>query len=71
LRWVARATGTVERRAHTPYGSFELSAAAGYVVTASLLNGEMAVFTQGLRPLDARRLASATRDVSVVQPQGP
>lgn len=65
---VVVADGRVVRRVRAPYGSFELAAADGYVVTASLLNGDEAVFTPGLRLLRIRRLAPATRDVSVTRP---
>jgi DNA-binding beta-propeller fold protein YncE len=68
---VASASGTLIRRAAVPYGSFELSAANGYVVTASLLNGRVAVFTAALRMLRVRTVAPETRDVAVVQPLGP
>jgi DNA-binding beta-propeller fold protein YncE len=59
------ATGRVVAHAHTPYGSFELDAAHGYVVTASLLNGEVAVFTPGLKLLHVRKVAAATRDLTI------
>jgi hypothetical protein len=55
----------------TSAASFELSAANGYVVTASLLNGRVAVFTAALRMLRVRTVAPETRDVAVVQPLGP
>jgi DNA-binding beta-propeller fold protein YncE len=59
------ATGHVVARAHTPYGSFELDAAHGYVATASLLNGEVAIFTPGLKLLHVRKVAAATRDLTI------
>ncbi|MFZ1997162.1 MAG: YncE family protein [Solirubrobacteraceae bacterium] len=70
IEQVAAASGAVVRRVHAPYGSFEVSAAAGHVVTSSLLSGEMAVFTPRLSLVRVRRLAAATRDVSVVAPLG-
>ena len=42
-------TGRVIARARAPYGSFELAAADGYVATASLLRGTLAVFTPALK----------------------
>ncbi len=68
IEQVAIADGRVVRRVRARYGSFELAAADGYVVTASLLGGEEAVFTPGLRLVRIRRLAPATRDVSVTRP---
>lgn len=62
---VAASTGRVIARARTPYGSFELDAADGYVATASLLNGELAVYTPQLRLLRTRKLAPATRDLEI------
>jgi DNA-binding beta-propeller fold protein YncE len=59
------ATGRVVAHAHAPYGSFELDAAHGYVVTSSLLNGEVAVFTPGLKLLHVRKVAAATRDLTI------
>ena len=68
IEQVAAATGRVIKRAAVPYGSFELDAADGYVVTASLLNGELAIFTPQLRRLRVLRLAPATRDVAIAYP---
>lgn len=61
-------TGRIVARARSPYGSFELDAADGYVVTASLLNGEVAIFTPSLRRLRVRKVAAATRDLAIVRP---
>jgi DNA-binding beta-propeller fold protein YncE len=58
-------TGRVLARAATPYGSFELDAADGYVATSSLLRGTLAVFTSGLRLLWTAQLAPATRDLAI------
>ena len=65
---VDAATGAIVRRARVPYGSFELAAADGLVVTASLLDGDVATFTPALRLLRVQRLAPETRDVAIVQP---
>lgn len=67
LERVAAASGSVIRRVRAPYGSFELSTMTGFVVTSSLLDGEVAVFTPALRLLHVRRVAPETRDVSVVR----
>jgi DNA-binding beta-propeller fold protein YncE len=58
-------TGRVLARATTPYGSFELDAADGYVATSSLLRGRLAVFTPRLRLLRTVQLAPATRDLAI------
>jgi DNA-binding beta-propeller fold protein YncE len=65
---VAASNGKVLQRAHTPYGSFELDVADGFVATASLLNGSLAVFTPTLRLLGVHKLAAATRDVAISEP---
>ena len=62
------ATGRIEATAATPYGSFELDAGDGYVATASLLDGRLAVFAPGLRRLHVTGIAPATRDVSISAP---
>lgn len=62
---VAAATGRVIERASSPYGSFEPSAADGFVTTASLLNGQLAIFTPALKLLSVVRVAPATRDVTI------
>jgi DNA-binding beta-propeller fold protein YncE len=68
IEQVATATGKVIKRAAVPYGSFELDAADGYVVTTSLLNGKLAIFTPQLRRLRVLTLAPATRDVAIAYP---
>jgi DNA-binding beta-propeller fold protein YncE len=68
IETVSPSNGNVVRRARTPYGSFELDAADGLVVTASLLNGEVAVFTPALKFLHMRKVAAATRDLAIVRP---
>lgn len=65
---VTAATGRVVSRAPAPYGSFELDAADGFVVTASLLDGELAIYTPELRRLRVRQLAPETRDVAISRP---
>ncbi len=65
---VKPATGRVVGRARDPYGSFELAAADGYVVTSSLLRGTLTVYTPQLRLLRVVRLASATREVAIAAP---
>ncbi len=61
-------TGAVIARASAPYGSFELDAADGYVVSASLLRGTLAVYTQNLKLLRVVKLATATREVAISRP---
>jgi hypothetical protein len=63
---VAAATGAVIKRAHAPYGSFELDAGHGFVVTSSLLDGKLAIFTPQLALRRVLSLAPATRDVAIV-----
>jgi DNA-binding beta-propeller fold protein YncE len=65
---VAASTGTVITRAKAPYGSFELGAADGYVATASLLDGKLAIYTPQLKLLHVLTLAPATRDVAITYP---
>jgi hypothetical protein len=65
---VDAATGRVVAHARAAYRSFELDARDGYVVTASLLDGGVAVFTPGLRLMRVRKAAAATRDVTIVRP---
>jgi DNA-binding beta-propeller fold protein YncE len=57
--------GQVVARAHAPYGSFDLDAAGGYIVTSSLLRGTLAIFNRQLRLLHVRHLAPSTEDVSI------
>jgi DNA-binding beta-propeller fold protein YncE len=65
---VAASTGKIIKRARAPYGSFELDANDGFVATASLLNGELAVYTPALELLHVRKLAAATRDLAITDP---
>lgn len=61
-------TGRVITRRFAPYGSFDLDAARGYVVTASLLEGTLAIYDRNLRLLRVRRLAPETEDVALSAP---
>jgi YVTN family beta-propeller protein len=61
-------TGRVLARAPAPYGSFELSAADGYVAAASLLRGTLAIYTPALKRLKVVTLAPATREVAISRP---
>jgi DNA-binding beta-propeller fold protein YncE len=58
-------TGAVLTRVNAPYGSFELDAADGYVVSASLLRGILAIYTPNLKLLHVVKLAPATREVAI------
>jgi hypothetical protein len=60
--------GRILARAASPYGSFELDVAAGYVVTASLLAGKLAVYDTALHLRHVVALAPATRDVAILTP---
>jgi hypothetical protein len=68
LEKVDAASHRVLARATTPYGSFELSAGDGYVATASLLRGTLAIYTPDLRLLRVVRLAPATRELAISRP---
>jgi DNA-binding beta-propeller fold protein YncE len=61
-------TGRIRRRAAAPYGSFDLDAAGGYVVTASLLRGTVAIYDARLRLIRVRKLAPSTEDVALSRP---
>jgi DNA-binding beta-propeller fold protein YncE len=65
---VNAATGHVIARTTAPYGSFELAANDGYVTTASLLRGTLAVYTSDLQRLRVVKLAPATREVAISRP---
>lgn len=65
---VSATTGRVVRRASAPYGSFELDAADGYVVSSSLLRGTLAIYTRNLKLLRVVELAPATREVAISRP---
>jgi DNA-binding beta-propeller fold protein YncE len=61
-------TGRVITRSSAPYGSFELDATDGYVATASLLRGTLAVYTPELKLLRVVRLGPVTREVAISRP---
>jgi DNA-binding beta-propeller fold protein YncE len=58
-------TGSVLRRVYAPYGSFDLDAGGGVVVTASLLRGTLAIYNDQLRLLRVAQLAPSTEDVAL------
>jgi DNA-binding beta-propeller fold protein YncE len=58
-------SGRILGRAPAPYGSFELDARAGYVVSTSLLHGTLTIFDPRLRLRRTERLAPATREVAI------
>jgi hypothetical protein len=68
IEQVSTSTGKVIRRARSPYGSFELGAADGFVTTASLLAGKLAIYTPRLKLLRVIKLGPATRDVEISNP---
>jgi DNA-binding beta-propeller fold protein YncE len=61
-------SGRVITRSSAPYGSFELDATDGYVATASLLRGTLAVYTPELKLLRVVRLGPVTREVAISRP---
>jgi streptogramin lyase len=61
-------TGRVIKRTYAPYGSFDLDAARGYVVTASLLRGTLAIYDKGLALKRIAQLAPSTEDVALSAP---
>ena len=65
---VDASTGRILARASSPYGSFELAAGGGYVVTSSLLRGTLAIYTPALKLLRVVHLAPATREVAIAGP---
>lgn len=65
IEQVDAATGRILAHAAAPYGSFELAAGDGYVVTSSLLRGTLAVYTPQLKLLRVVHLAPATREVAI------
>jgi DNA-binding beta-propeller fold protein YncE len=65
IEQVDAATGRILAKTATPYGSFELDAADGYVATTSLLNGKLGIYTPDLKRLRVLKLATATRDVEI------
>ena len=65
---VNAATGRVITRVSAPYGSFELDAADGYVVSSSLLRGTLAIYTPNLKLLRVVKLAPTARGVAISRP---
>jgi len=65
---VGAATGRVLARSGTPYGSFELAIADGYVALSSLLRGTLAIYTPDLRPLRVVKIAPVVREVAISRP---
>lgn len=59
--------GRVLKRAAAPFGSFDLDAARGYVVTVSLTQGTLAIYDRSLRLLHIRHLAPSTEDVAIAR----
>ncbi|HWD74837.1 MAG TPA: hypothetical protein VG371_06830 [Solirubrobacteraceae bacterium] len=68
LERVSAGTGRIIRRTRSPYGSFEVDAAGGFVTTASLLNGRLAIYNRRLKLLRVIKLGPATRDVAISNP---
>jgi DNA-binding beta-propeller fold protein YncE len=68
IEQVSVATGRVLRRTAAPYGSFDLDAAGGYVVTASLFAGTVAVYDASLHLLHVRHVAPSAEDVAIYRP---
>jgi len=65
---VSATTGKVITRTTAPYGSFELDAADGYVVSSSLLDGTLAIYTPNLKLVRVVKLAPAAREVAISRP---
>ena len=65
IEQVDRATGRVLTVAAAPYGSFELDAGGGYVVTSSLLRGTLTIYDASLRRRRVLRVAASAEDVVV------
>jgi YVTN family beta-propeller protein len=65
LEMVNVATGQVLRRVAVPYGSFNLAAAGGLVVTSSLLNGAIAEFADNLQRRMDVTVAPHARDLAI------
>jgi DNA-binding beta-propeller fold protein YncE len=68
IEQVALVSGRVLRRVRAPYGSFDLDAAGGFVVTSSLLRGTLAIYNPRLRLLNLVRLAPSAEDVAIFAP---
>lgn len=61
-------SGRIVARSSAPYGSFELAAADGYVVSSSLLRGTLAIYTPNLELRRVVTLAPETREVAISRP---
>jgi DNA-binding beta-propeller fold protein YncE len=61
-------TRRILERVASPYGSFELAAGDGYVVTASLLSGTLAIYSPALQLRRRVRLAPESREVAILSP---
>jgi DNA-binding beta-propeller fold protein YncE len=59
------ATGRIVAHTRTPFGSFELDAAHGYVAVSSLLRGTLAIYDLRLRLLHMLHIGRAARDVAI------
>jgi DNA-binding beta-propeller fold protein YncE len=68
IEQVLLASGRVVKRAAAPYGSFDLDAGGGYVVTSSLLRGTLAIYNTQLHLLRVRRVAPSAEDVTIFRP---
>jgi len=68
IEMVKLTTGQVLKTANAPYGSFELDASGRYVVTTSLLNGTLAIYTPQLQLLRTIQIAPAAEDVALTRP---
>jgi DNA-binding beta-propeller fold protein YncE len=67
IEQVQLATGRVLKTASTPYGSFDLAAADGFVVTSSLLRGTLAIYDTQLHRLRVLQIAPAAEDVAILR----
>jgi hypothetical protein len=61
-------SGRLLYRTRAPHGSFELDAGRGFVASASLLLGTLAIYNSRLELLHVLHLARATRDVAIAAP---
>jgi DNA-binding beta-propeller fold protein YncE len=68
IEQVSLLSGRVLTRVAAPYGSFDLDASGGYVVTSSLLRGTLAIYNTRLHLLRVRRIAPSAEDVILYQP---
>jgi DNA-binding beta-propeller fold protein YncE len=68
IEQVSVTTGRVLKRVAAPYGSFELDAGGGYVVTSSLLRGTLAIYDRQLRLLRVRHVGPSAEDVAIYRP---